>query len=226
MTLPPARVRSNVGGRGKEVSGPEKTFADTETWMSSRGTGLKGKMLSLLCLRFWKDCSLGSWSLLESGRCWVRGLALRWGTEDHRWDLQARKQSSPLDTGPLGPPSCVSHDTVPLRWGLCCLWGRAWVNWRDVFGCSSDRTRPSVFNRHTGYTGIQDVLPCTRQFCTTYMDLYIDFSPKWISSAIFRNQEESRVIFWSLSLESNHGFHIYIYLLCHLSVYSVSQEWK
>lgn len=52
MTLPPARVRSNVGGRGKEVSGPEKAFGDTETWMSSRGTGLKGKMLSLLCLRF------------------------------------------------------------------------------------------------------------------------------------------------------------------------------
>ena len=30
-------------------------------------------------------------------------------------DLQTRKQGSPLNAGPLGPPPCVSHNTTWLR---------------------------------------------------------------------------------------------------------------
>lgn len=50
------RVRSAIGGTGKEVSDLEKKMGDIESWMSSEGMG---KMLSLLYLRFWKKCGLG-----------------------------------------------------------------------------------------------------------------------------------------------------------------------
>lgn len=60
-------------GLGVVLEGKEKKFlvlrnmGNMETWMSSEGIGLSKKMLSLLCLRFWKNCSLGFWSMLESG---------------------------------------------------------------------------------------------------------------------------------------------------------------
>ena len=47
-----------------------------------------------------------------------------------------------------------------------------------------------------------------------------------MSNGIFRSQEEPRVIFQSLSLESNYSFHICIYILLHLNCCSASQKWN
>lgn len=73
---------------------------DSETWMSKKGMGLRGKRLSLSCLKFWRN-----FSIQASGLCWrvvsagpedsphTELLKAVVGTADG-WNHQAEKPSS------------------------------------------------------------------------------------------------------------------------------------
>lgn len=100
------------------------------------GHGFEGKDLSLLRLRFWKNCHLGSWSSLESGQCWIRGLASSWGTDTYGWTSRqgSRATHRTLDlwdhrlaflTIRYG---CVSAGALqPLRWSKGKTEGKCWA---------------------------------------------------------------------------------------------------
>lgn len=124
--------------------------------MSREGIGLKGKMLSLLCLRFWKNCGPGFRSVLDRGlaSCWgIIGMdgITKQGSGAARWELTLWDHCSVFLT--------IQYHCFTVR--LCGPWGRVLEHWGDSFGCISDFRRSLVFNRHTECTGMQDV-----QFCT------------------------------------------------------------
>lgn len=154
MALPHVRVGSSVGGGGKEVSGPEKHGWHGNLDVKGRhGSELKDAESVVFEVLEERQSRLpvhaGEWSVLD----WSSSLMLRYWR--HRWDHQARKQSSPPNTGPLGP-HFSPHSTK--YWGVCCLWGRALENRGDTFACPSAWRMPPIFSRHTGYRGTQNVL--------------------------------------------------------------------
>ena len=169
---PSVRMKSNLGGRWKEASGPEKAWVTLKpgcqgrAWLWREGSeSVVSEVLEELPFRLL--VLSGEWSVLNQRT----SLKLRnW----HLWmDLQTRKQGSPTNAGPLGPLPCVSHNPIRLHLSRGPAasemeWGE---NRREASGYPSGWRRPPTFRRRTGCTGIRDALPCSRQLCSTYMNL-------------------------------------------------------